>query len=131
MTDYMPRMHVKIFGSIENCVIKLEHFTIFTGPQASGKSTFARLIYFFEMSREVIVVLSTREEIDWLFELEKILRNRFQQVFGNVSLYAEKMMVRYEIFATEWIKITQGEHPQSGASTILFDFSDSIKRKKS
>lgn len=39
-------LHVRDFGPIQSCDIEVQRLTVLTGPQASGKSTLAKLIYF-------------------------------------------------------------------------------------
>lgn len=38
-------LHVRDFGPIQSCDIEVQRLTVLTGPQASGKSTLAKLIY--------------------------------------------------------------------------------------
>jgi AAA15 family ATPase/GTPase len=43
----MPRIEIENFGPIKHVAFDINDYTIFIGPQASGKSTIARLVYFF------------------------------------------------------------------------------------
>ena len=49
--------HVKIthLGPIQSCEIDIDDFTVLTGPQASGKSTIAKTIYFFRTIKDDIL----------------------------------------------------------------------------
>ena len=42
------RIVIKKLGTIDYCDFNINDFTIFTGPQASGKSTIAKSIFFFK-----------------------------------------------------------------------------------
>ena len=42
----MPKLTVHNLGPIQDCEIELENFCVLTGPQASGKSTAAKAIFF-------------------------------------------------------------------------------------
>jgi ABC-type cobalamin/Fe3+-siderophores transport system ATPase subunit len=44
----MERIVIKNFGPIKDVDLEINDFMIFIGPQASGKSTIAKLIYFFK-----------------------------------------------------------------------------------
>jgi predicted ATPase len=44
----MPRLIVKNFGPIKDLDLEVKDYMVFVGPQASGKSTISKLIYFFE-----------------------------------------------------------------------------------
>lgn len=47
-------LHVRDFGPIQSCDIEVQRLTVLTGPQASGKSTLAKLIYFFNSSLQLL-----------------------------------------------------------------------------
>jgi predicted ATPase len=55
--------HIKIsnFGPIEECDMDINQFTVLTGPQASGKSTIAKAIYFFRTIKDDILNLIVNE----------------------------------------------------------------------
>ena len=40
-------LHLHKIGPINDCRLTLDTFTILTGPQANGKSTVAKAVYFF------------------------------------------------------------------------------------
>ena len=50
----MQRLCVRDFGPIQSCDIEIPRLTVMTGPQASGKSTLAKLIYFFKLAQQYI-----------------------------------------------------------------------------
>lgn len=41
----MAKMELKQFGPIHHCVMESKPFTVLTGPQASGKSTIAKVVF--------------------------------------------------------------------------------------
>lgn len=43
----MARLIIHNFGPIRFCEIEEKHFTVLTGAQASGKSTVAKVLFFF------------------------------------------------------------------------------------
>lgn len=52
----VERIVIKKLGPIDYCDFNINDFTIFTGPQASGKSTIAKSIFFFKNIRNLIVL---------------------------------------------------------------------------
>jgi predicted ATPase len=44
----MPRIKIQNFGPLKNVDLEIKDLLLFIGPQASGKSTIAKLIYFFK-----------------------------------------------------------------------------------
>lgn len=50
----MQRIVIKNFGPVKDVDIPIHDFMIFIGPQASGKSTIAKLIYFFQELPDII-----------------------------------------------------------------------------
>jgi len=42
----MQRLIIKNFGSIKDLDMEIKDFMVFIGPQASGKSTIAKAVYF-------------------------------------------------------------------------------------
>jgi predicted ATPase len=64
----MQRIEIRNFGPIEHVDLDVKDFMVFIGPQASGKSTIAKVIYFFQSLREDFVEaimenLTTKKEI--------------------------------------------------------------------
>ncbi len=86
----MFHLSIHNFGPIKEAEIKIERLEILIGPQSSGKSTIAKLIYFFLNIRdEVISFLLEMPELnssqEFKVNLEKRLRNRFIEFFGSIT----------------------------------------------
>lgn len=47
-------LEIKQFGPIKKCNLSIKQVTVFTGEQAAGKSTIAKLVYFFLSLRDVL-----------------------------------------------------------------------------
>lgn len=48
-------LHLHKIGPINDCRLTLDSFTILTGPQANGKSTAAKAVYFFRSVKQDIL----------------------------------------------------------------------------
>ena len=51
----MQRLIIKNFGPIEDLDMEVKDFMLFIGPQASGKSTIAKAVYFFKSLKEDVL----------------------------------------------------------------------------
>ena len=52
----MQKLYIKHLGPIEECEINIDEFMVCTGPQASGKSTIAKSIFFFKNIIQGIII---------------------------------------------------------------------------
>jgi predicted ATPase len=73
MTD---KITIKNFGPIKHVELDLKEVMVFIGPQASGKSTIAKLIHFF--NHVTSDALSKDSEKLWAF---------FEKLFGELYLF--------------------------------------------
>lgn len=113
-------LHVRNFGPIASCDIAIHQLTVLTGPQASGKSTIAKLIYFFRIAKNYLI--NTTLPLD----SDKWMRSVFLRTFGELDDIADDMKIRYEWPDDIWIEIKKGPHPQTQSKTVLFSFSKDI-----
>lgn len=80
------RIEVKHFGPIENAIIDIKPLLLLIGPQASGKSTLAKLIYFFQqLPLEFFTRFyqSERDFMDMTQDLIIPIREKFYDFFGS------------------------------------------------
>ena len=120
----MQRLYVRDFGPIQSCDIEIQRLTVMTGPQASGKSTLAKLIYFFKLAQQYIQAQTLSA-----VQIDKWLRSVFLRMFGDLTELSDAMQIRYDFADEQWLEITKGIHPQTHSQTVLFrlsrDFSQS------
>ena len=50
----MPKLTINNLGPVSACEIEIKDFMVFTGPQASGKSTIAKSIFFFNNLNNIL-----------------------------------------------------------------------------
>jgi len=110
------RLTVHHFGPIEDAAVDVARFLLFIGPQASGKSTLSKLIYYFlhvrdEVTRFVYEAAGGPETRQLDRMLRKRLRNRFVEFFGPTP---QPQDVRIEYWYTEdcqlRVALDQAEH---------------------
>ena len=78
--------HIKIsnFGPIEECDMDVNQFTVLTGPQASGKSTIAKAVYFFRTIKDDILdlILKNKDQTSLKEVLKKHLIKKLGSLYG-------------------------------------------------
>ena len=82
----MQRIIINNFGPIKNAEITLRPLIILIGEQASGKSTLAKLIYFFKTLGEGFLTSYLDSEsiyIDWQNHILNPIRDKFNELFGQ------------------------------------------------
>ncbi len=89
----MQKLIIKNFGPLKDIELDIQDFMVFIGPQATGKSTIAKLVYFFKEIKKDIKELVRVPKMKWeaAFMIEtlekKIIPARFQAFFGQKSSY--------------------------------------------
>ena len=111
----MAKIIIRNFGAIGEWSTELDNhnFCVLTGPQASGKSTIAKCIYYFRSAKEVICDAFS----DYLEEGEAVysysnaknfqnyvlsrLRARFMELFGTSKSMSKDLYLYYEYKDTD------------------------------
>ena len=113
----MTQIEIHNFGPIRDAKIDIKPMLVLIGPQASGKSTVAKLIYFFEtLPEELFAEYAYNEEsnisIDYLAEF---IKKKFINFFG----IQKNFDVKCTICNLKWIRISEANnqltielHPQ-------------------
>ncbi len=107
----MPRIIIKNLGPVRNCDMNVEDFCVLTGPQASGKSTIAKAIFFFRTIKDDCVSLYTKnhlfrpDEAVFIRTLKKHLRSKFMQMFGSSWGMSMDMRMKYEFDDRTYVEI--------------------------
>ncbi len=122
----MAKLSIENFGPIERCDINLNDFTILIGRQASGKSTIAKLVYFFK-SIPLWIAGYKDENIREQYiirEFNKYLKSKFIALFGPV-FHEPFMEITYYFNESEdrWVGISQrpGKDDYKSYINIRFD----------
>ncbi|MBC7391218.1 MAG: AAA family ATPase [Opitutaceae bacterium] len=94
----MQKLIIKNFRQISYAEIDIKKFTIFIGPQASGKSTIAKLVYFFKsLKQDFLKLLIESEEKPSELHIEyiKSIEEKFKVYFGSSFELSEKFELKY------------------------------------
>lgn len=100
----MQKIIIRNFRQITQAELEIKDFLFLIGEQASGKSTIAKLIYFFKsLKQDYFNLLYDSHELP-LGELKKklitIIQNKFAVYFGYTSRLDDDFYIQY-IFSTE------------------------------
>lgn len=104
----MQRIIVKNFGPLKDIDLEIKDYMIFLGPQASGKSTLAKLIYFFR-EIELLSIAFFLKNFDNLTNQNVInsynqfFNQRFYQLFGDYTTL-EYMVINFQFGNNEIIE---------------------------
>jgi len=83
----MQKIQIKNFAAIKNAEIEVKNLLILIGEQASGKSTIAKLIYFFKSLRDdlfnQLYTDTKNEKFDTISDLIFPIRQKFYDFFGS------------------------------------------------
>lgn len=123
----MQKLIVHRLGPIEHCELDIKDFMVFTGSQASGKSTIAKSVFFFKNIKNVFYsllrkryLLKDTEVMTELFfpdYLLQELRSVFIQIFGSPWNMDESMFVQYYYGDDKLVSVSLAN---KGASTEIF-----------
>ena len=115
-----PHLTIKNLGPIKNCDIDLTKMIVLDGPQAAGKSTIAKAIFFFRTVKNDIVDALINPYADPVIqsEIQYRLRQKFIQLFGdNIS---ENIFVAFDY--DENIRIEINHNPSVKISEKILNW---------
>lgn len=130
---------IKNFGPIEDVEMEINDFAIFIGPQASGKSTIAKTVFFFLSLRDELFAiisktLDTNKFEDTLKQFEDRIRLKFFLFLSNSSSYKQHLYLQFWYSEDSYILI---EYPHSRVTiseklhTDILDSINFIQEKSS
>jgi len=111
-------LRITNFAGLKKVSIDVKSMTVLIGPQASGKSICAKLLYFFKGFFEEI--LSACEEDNDKRTLDKNYKNRFVEYFPRESWNKGEFSIKY-LIDDDWMQIIK----ENGKS-LKFSYSKGI-----
>ncbi len=123
----MQRIEIKNFGPIKELSLDIKDFIVLIGPQASGKSTIAKTIFFFkslndDLVKYFIYAIDKKDFSKSAGTYAKIIRQKFLDYFG-ASTHLHGLHLKYHYSEKVWISITI----ETNQKYINPNFSDSFK----
>lgn len=131
----MEKLVINKLGPIKSCKLDINDFMVFTGPQASGKSTIAKSIFFFKNVKNLLLIQINKRFLDDYNTMElstknrllKEIRSNFLQTFGTTWCMDNDMYMEYYYTDTIFIKIRLKDDPIS-PNYIWIDLSEDLIR---
>jgi ABC-type oligopeptide transport system ATPase subunit len=98
------------FMGVKPCTIELNRFLLLIGEQASGKSTIAKLIYFFQTAPDAIysntrLAAARGENFDFNRHVNWILRDKFYETFGSTYHHSNNFDLTFTYENGETIQV--------------------------
>lgn len=129
----MEKIVINKLGPITHCDLEINDFMVFTGPQASGKSTVAKSIFFFKNIKNLLLMQINKRfygesdtmKLSTKNRLIKEIRSNFLQTFGTTWCMDNEMSMEYYYTDTIYIKICLKNDPIS-PNYIWIDFSERL-----
>lgn len=131
----MEELIIRKLGPIEYMKLSVKNFMIFTGAQASGKSTAAKSIFFFKNIKNILLtqirkkyLLERELNISLKNRLIREIRANFLQIFGTTWCMDREMSMKYKYFDELSIEVFLKEDPRK-PNYIWVDFSEMLSQK--
>jgi predicted ATPase len=119
----MEKLKITNFLSIDKAEIELKKLNIFIGPQAQGKSLFAKLIFFFKEYPESLVDAISENKTK--SEFDKLSLAKFEKMFPKYTWEGKAFDINY---STSYYNISiTNEKSSNGRFTLKLTSSDRIK----
>jgi AAA15 family ATPase/GTPase len=102
----MQKIIVKNFGPIKEAEVELGKFNLFIGEPASGKSTLAKLVYFFKSLKEELkeFVMYGDQPIS---QIRKAIQDKFSLYFGSSQNFSHDFEVIYSYDDNKWVRLSR------------------------
>jgi predicted ATPase len=105
----LAEMIIENFGPIKNCTLEVKKFHVFIGPQASGKSTISKSIFFFKSLRDDLIKLIFSAFENGALEnpfvnYKKIIRKKFLDFWGP-TYHLDDIHLKYIFSENVYIEI--------------------------
>lgn len=105
----MEKIQIRNFGAISNADIEVRNVLVLIGEQASGKSTIAKLIYFFKTLGDVFfksLYNADRDVFNGTDDLKLPMRTRFYDLFGSTFHLPDfEIIYQYDVAANRKIRL--------------------------
>lgn len=123
-------------GPVDSCHLKVDKFTVLTGPQANGKSTVAKAIYFFRTVKQDILnimmqggpqAVSGKDSATWQYVMTQRMKDKFLQLFGTSWIMPDDMEMRYTYKRNVFVRVFLRENQDDFSKNFIqIEFSDDI-----
>jgi len=121
----MEKLIIKNFAGLQNIEIIPKKINLLIGPQASGKSIIAKLLFYFRSFIQGIFLAGFNLESKP--ELDRRMKGLFEQYFPLGSWGESEFTIQY-LISSEFISITCNKSSKKNASRLDLAYSDFYKK---
>lgn len=121
----MESLDIKGFLTVHEASVSVRPFTVLIGPQASGKSVIAKVLYFFRsfLSSDFIQSIDKQQTKR---QLDQAALVRFEQIFPRYAWSDQEFELVYK---TDALEVTLHRRARSGASSApKFNYSANLSK---
>ncbi len=123
----MEKIEIKDFVGIKDITIEIKKINILIGPQASGKSIIAKLLYYFKQF--IFEIIDAAEESQKIVYFNKSSQQKFKKFFPSSSWGNKDFTIRYSI-NQEYIEISRKKsNTKKKSSEIILNYSSFYQEK--
>lgn len=132
----MQKLTITNLGPVSNCIIEIKDFMVLTGPQASGKSTIAKSIFFFNNLKNILFSMYQKQmavkplfnTLDLEMVFAKEIQKAFLQSFGIENDYKAYGSICYDYDNDNSIIITFEPSSDKLDIDVVVTFDDKMKK---
>lgn len=122
----MEKIEIKDFAGIKDIKLEIRSINILIGPQASGKSTIAKLIYYFK--NFIFEIISAAKETKTAIEIKRDYTRKFKEFFPSSSWGNQNFKIIYYI-DEKFIEISRKRTKSNRKSSeVILKYSDFYKK---
>lgn len=122
----MERIEIKDFVGIKDITLEIKQINILIGPQGSGKSIVAKLLFYFKSF--ISEIINIAEKLKTKRDLDKDFKRRFEEYFPSSSWGNENFRIRYSI-DQEFIEVYRKSRSKKNLPEIVLNYSDFYKNE--
>ncbi len=122
----MERIEIKDFVGIKDIKLEIKQINILIGPQASGKSIVAKLLFYFKSF--VSEIINAAESSKNKRDLDKDFKRRFEEYFPSSSWGNKNFKISYYI-DQEFIEVYRKSRPKKNSPEIVLNYSNFYKNE--
>jgi predicted ATP-dependent endonuclease of OLD family len=127
----MQKIEIRNFGPIVSAIVEIKPVLVLIGEQASGKSTIAKLIYFFKSISDDIFenfYQSNFPDFRIMEDLKFPLRNKFYDFFGS-TMHLPNFNIRYYYDTNRWLELSLDPFKKLKTTQSPVFFSEDFQNK--
>jgi len=127
----MQRLEIKNFGPIKSLTLDIKDFTLFIGPQASGKSTIAKTIFFFKSLNDDLIKyfidsIDKKDLSKPTGTYAKAIRKKFLDYFGATT-HLNGLELKFLYTKDIWISISLEDNHNYVTPSFSTSFENGFK----